>query len=297
MSTFRRDPQGATGDRSTGRDVAGAIESGAREASANPWVTRLAHGGLAARGVIYLLIGWLALEVALGRGGREADQNGALRTVAAKPYGEVVLWLLAVGFAGYALWRFTEVALGETGGDRGWKGRVKSLVRGLVYGALCVTTVSLLIGAGNPSGGSVRQNQTMTAKLMAHSGGRWLVGLVGLTVVAVGAMMVYEGLNRKFLKYLRLGEMSHGTRRLVELLGVVGTVARGVVFAVAGVFVVIAAVRFDPQQARGLDGALKSIGQATGGQLLLGAVALGLMVFGVYGLAEARWRRTTAGDR
>lgn len=270
-----------------GRDA----ESATRSAADSPWLHRLARLGLTARGFTYVLIGLLAVQVAFGARQKETDQNGALVTVARQPFGELLLWLLAVGFAGYAAWRFTEVVLGETGGDVGAKGRVKSLVRGLAYAGLCFTTVSLLIGKGNAQGGSARQSETLTTRAMQHAGGRVLVGAVGVALLAVGVMLVIEGVRRKFEKYLRLQEMSPTTRQVVGNLGMFGTAARGLVFALAGFFVLQAAITFDPHKARGLDGALKSLAGGTAGPWLLGLVALGLVAFGVYGLAEARYRR------
>ncbi|MGI8698107.1 MAG: DUF1206 domain-containing protein [Mycobacteriales bacterium] len=267
-------------------DVASAASAAAR----SPWLHRLARLGLAARGVTYLVIGVLAVQVALGEN-RETDQNGALLTVARQPFGTVLLWLLALGFAGYAAWRFTEVALGETGGDPGAKGRLKSLVRGLAYASLCFTTVSLLTGTGNASGGSARQNVTLTARAMQHSWGRVLVGGIGAVLIGVGAMLVVEGVRRKFEKHLRMAQMSATTRTVVEKLGMFGTAARGLVFALAGFFLIAAAISFEPRKARGLDGALKSLARSDAGPWLLGVVALGLVAFGIYGLAEARYRR------
>lgn len=265
--------------------------SGAEAVARSPWLHRLARLGLAARGVIYVLVGLLAVQVALGHGQRETDQNGALLTVARQPFGKVLLWVLAVGFAGYAAWRFTEVLLGETGGAGGAKGRVKSLVRALVYASLCFTTVSLITGRGNAEGGSARQSVALTARAMQHGWSRALVGVAGAVLIGVGGMLVVEGVRRKFEKYLRLQEMSPRTRTVVERLGMFGTAARGLVFGIAGFFLISAAVTFNPHKARGLDGALKSLARSAGGPWLLGVVALGLVSFGVYGLAEARYRR------
>ncbi len=269
------------------------------QAAASPWIDRLARAGLAARGFVYVLIGLLAVQVALGHGqpaeqpDQQTNQNGALRAVAEQPFGKVLLWALAVGFAGYALWRFLEVAYGEVGGDDGIGGRLKCLVRGLAYASLAFTTVTLVTGAGRAKGGSAGQSQTLTARAMSHTGGRLLVGAVGLVLVGVGIAMVVEGVKRKFLKYLKLSEMTAHTRDIVVKLGMVGTAARGLVFALSGYFVVSAAVTFDPEKARGLDGALKSLVKTPLGPWLLIVVALGLVAFGVYGLAEARYRQTS----
>ncbi len=268
----------------------GGLTGAARSAADSPWVARLARLGLAARALVYLLIGWLALQVALGRSRTEIDQRGALATVAHASYGRVLLWVVAVGFAGYALWRFTEAAFGATGEGRKAGPRLQSLVRGLVYAGLCATTVSLLLGTSRQSQG--QQSSTLTARVLAQPFGRVLVGAVGLALVAVGAAMVWEGVTRAFEKHLRLAEMSPGTRTAVQRLGMVGTVARGLVFMLTGALVVAAAVTFDPQKARGLDGALKTLAAQAYGPVLLGAVALGLVAFGLYGFAEARYRRT-----
>ena len=127
---------------------------------------------------------------------------------------------------------------------------------------------------------------------MRDSAGRWLVGLIGLVIAVVGAVLIYQGVKKKFEKDFKLGEMSPGARKVTEFLGTVGTASRGIVFAVAGVLVVIAAVQFDPQKARGIDGALLALRDTPLGPVLLVAVALGLVMFGLFGLCEARWRRT-----
>ena len=248
----------------------------------------IARAGLVARGVIYLLIGWVALMLAIGHGNNEADQSGALQTLAHKHYGSTALWLLAIGFAAYALWRISEAFFGVTGEGDGAGPRLKSAFRGVVYAFFAVTTVSVLHGSG---GSQAKTQQDVTARVMRHSGGRWLIGAVGVAVVIVGLMLVAEGVRRKFLKTLRLGEMSARTRSTVTALGVIGTTARGIVFAVAGALVIEAAKTFNPAKARGLDEALRTMQNRAYGQLILAAAAIGLLIFGLYGLCEARWRR------
>lgn len=277
-------------------DVGQEAKQNLNQAASSPWIDRLARAGLAARGVVYVLIGLLAVQVALGHGGQQTNQNGALRVVAGQPFGKVLLWALAVGFAGYALWRFLEVVYGEIGGADGVGGRAKSLVRGLAYASLTFTTVTLVTGAGRAKGGSTGQRQTLTARAMSHTGGRLLVGAVGLGLIVAGIGLVVEGVKKKFLKYLRLSGMTANTRNVVVRLGMIGTAARGLVFALSGYFVVSAAVTFDPKKARGLDGALKSLVKTPLGPWLLIVVALGLVAFGMYGLAEARYRQTSDGS-
>lgn len=268
-----------------------SVTSAARRAShsdALGWGARL---GLAARGAIYLLIGVVALAVAFGHSKTETDQQGALAAVARHPGGKLLLVALAAGFACYALWRFSEAAFGVVGDGDGAGARLKSLGRGLVYAFLAVSTVTLLTGSSSGKSQAAQQ-QDITAKVMSHSGGRYLIGAVGVAVIVAGLVMVYEGALRKFEKYLKMAQMSAATRSVVEKLGVVGTIARGVVIALAGVLVLDAAVTFRPSKARGLDGALHALAAQPYGQLLLAAAAVGLVVFGVYGFAEARWRRT-----
>jgi hypothetical protein len=248
----------------------------------------VARTGLVARGVIYLLIGWVALMLAAGRGNGEADQRGALSTLATKPYGSQMLWALVVGFAAYALWRFSEAIWGVTGEGKGSGARIKSGFRGVLYTFFALTTVSVLHGSGSSQ---ATTQQDASARVMQHSGGRWAVGIVGAVVVVVGLSLVVEGLRRSFIKTLRTGEMGRRTRRTVVALGVIGTTARGVIFALAGVLVVDAAKTFNPAKARGLDEALRTLRNQNYGAALLGLAAVGLIIFGLYGLCEARWRR------
>ena len=260
----------------------------ARRASDSPAARALARAGLTARGILYILIGWVAILVALGQSSHQADQQGALQLLAAQPYGLVSLWLLGIGFAGYALWRLSEAAFGVTGEGNGAGPRLKSLVRAMIYGFFAYLTYKIIAGAG---GNQAKKNQDLTATVMRHPGGQWLVGLVGLAIVIAGLVLIFEGIRRKFLKYLQLSQMSPRTRRIVERLGMIGTAARGAVFALAGILVIEAAVTYKPAKARGIDKALLTLRHQPFGEFLLIVAALGLIIFGVYGLCEARWRK------
>jgi hypothetical protein len=272
------------------RSVTTARASGAaRHASDSPAARALARAGLTARGVLYILIGWVAVLVALGHTSHEADQQGALQLLAGQPYGLVSLWLLGIGFAGYALWRLSEAAFGVTGDGNGAGPRLKSLVRAVIYAFFAYLTLKII--SGTSGGSQATKQKDLTATVMHHSGGRWLVGLAGLVIVIAGLVLVSEGLRRKFLKYLRLGQMSPRTRRTVEWLGVIGTAARGAVFALAGILVIDAAVTYKPAKAGGIDKALLTLRNQPFGEFLLILAALGLIIFGVYGLCEARWRK------
>jgi Domain of Unknown Function (DUF1206) len=260
----------------------------ARRASQSRATHVLARAGLTARGIIYILIGVVAFLVALGQTRREADQTGALQLLARQPYGIVLLWLLAIGFVAYALWRLSEAAFGVTGEGNGAGPRLKSLGRAIVYAFFASLTVEVISGTAHNQS---RQQQDLTARVMQHGGGRWLVGIVGIVVVIIGLVLVSEGLRRKFLKLLNLSGLSATARRVVTWLGTIGTTARGVVFALAGVLVVDAAVTHKAAKSGGIDKALLTVRDQPSGEVLLILVALGLIIFGFYGLCEARWRR------
>jgi hypothetical protein len=253
-------------------------------------MTVLARWGLAARATIYLLIGLLAVALAAGSHRGETDQRGALQELTRHRGGVVLVWVIGIGLAGYALWRLSEAAFGVVGEGKKTGPRVQSFARAVIYAFFAVSAfkVASNSGAGSQSG----QQELWTAKAMQHSGGRWLVGVVGAIVVICGLVLVWEGARRKFEKYLDMGRTSRATRNTVEFLGVVGTIARGIVFALAGIFVISAAVDYNPKKAGGLDRALRELADTSAGPWLLGVVAVGLVMFGVYGYAEAKWRRT-----
>jgi hypothetical protein len=254
----------------------------------------LAKLGLAARATIYLLIGWLTVLLAAGKKPPETDQRGALQEVARHNGGFLLLWVIAIGLTGYALWRFSEAAFGVVGEGKNAheKGpRLKSLFRGCVYAFFAVNAFNLLAHARSKS--QAHQQQLLTARVMRHSAGRWVVGLVGAVVIIIGLALVYEGLARKFKKYFALADMPAASRRIVWFLGTFGTAARGVVFGLTGFFLIRAAWDYDARKARGLDGALRNtVADSTLGRVLVAVCAVGLIAFGLYGYAEAAWRRT-----
>lgn len=264
------------------------IRRTARRASNSRAAHFLARAGLTARGVIYILVGWVAVLVALGHSSREADQQGALQMLAGKSYGLALLWLLGIGFAGYALWRLSEAAFGVTGEPSGAGPRLKSLARAVIYAGLSYLTFTVISGTDHSQSG---RQQDITATAMQHTAGRVLVGVVGLAIVACGVALVVEGARKKFMKYLRTAQMSPRARRVVRLLGMTGSIARGLVFALAGALVVDAAVTHKASESGGIDKALLTLRDQPFGEFLMMLAALGLLVFGVYGLWEARWRK------
>jgi hypothetical protein len=252
----------------------------------------LAKLGFAARGTIYLLLGVFAVLLVLGKRAPETDQRGAMQEVARHTGGFVLLWLIAIGFVGYALWRYSEAAFGATGKDKDDKlARLRSLARGLIYTGLAVSAFNLLATARAKS--QANQQQLLTSKVMEYPAGRWVIGIFGAVVMGIGLGLMYQGIARKFKKHFAMADMPSGSRRIVWFLGTFGITARGVVFGLIGFFLVRAAWEYDPSKARGLDGALRStVAESDTGRLLVAVCAVGLIAFGLYAYAEAAWRRT-----
>lgn len=256
----------------------------ARDSEPVSWLARF---GFAGRGLVYVVLGLLAVQVALGHSAR-ADRNGALATIKDKPYGSVLLVVLAVSFAGYAVWRLLDGLVGhrEDDGAKRVGKRLASFGRGVVYAFLAFSTARFVV---SPAGRD--KTKPLTARVMDMTGGRTLVGLVGAALVVGGLAMAYRGLREKFMKRLALASAGHGTRTAVKVIGVVGLVGRGLVLALIGGFLVQAAVTFDPDKAKGLDASLKSLADAPFGPVLLACAAIGLVAFGLWSFVEARYRR------
>ena len=248
----------------------------------------LARAGFVARGIIYGIIGVLALDVAVGHGGKLTDQQGALRAVEEQRFGHVLLALLAVGLGGYSLWRLFRAILGHgpEGADKGLD-RLGALGSGIVYGVMCMIAIQLLAGSSGVTGST----QKTASGAFSWPGGRWLVGIAGLVLIGVGVYQLIRGVRRKFLDDSKTEEMSPGTKTWITWIGTVGHVARAVVFGLVGVFLVKAAADYSAKEAIGLDGALAKLYNQPYGPWLLGAVAAGLVAFAIFSLSEARYRR------
>ncbi len=250
----------------------------------------LARAGIAARGAIYAIIGVLAIKLAFGAGGETTNQQGALAEIAQQPFGKVLLLLMIVGLAGYAIWRLVRAAIGRgpESGEDDLKERIDGVVSGVAYAMLCVTAISILGGSGGGSGGSPDKT---TGGVLGWPGGQYLVGAAGLIIIAVGLEQGYKGITHRFLEKSKTEQMSARVERGFTALGVAGHLARMVVFALIGWFVLRAAIDFDPDKAVSLDGALSAVGHASYGPVLLGLVAAGLIAFAAYSVADARYRK------
>src|SRR5829696_8496237 len=269
-------------------DLSGkARREGDNVAAAKPlgW---LARAGLVARGFVYLIIGVLALKLALGDGGKAANQQDALKTIADRPFGETLLVLVAIGLAGYALWRLIRAAVGHGAEQRdSGSDRVAALASGIAYAILCVTAVEILIGSNSGSG----TPKETTGGVLGWSGGTELVAIAGAVLIGVAVYQAYKGLAKKFLDDAKTSEMGPGVRKGYTALGVFGHVARAVIFALIGYGLIKAAIDYDPQKAIGLDGALRRLADSSYGPALLAVVAAGLAGFAFYSMADSRYRK------
>jgi len=262
--------------------------SASRAANSKP-LEYLARGGFIAYGVIHLLFAWLALQVAFGSS-READQSGALQTVGRQSGGKFLLVLIIIGMVALAVWQAFEAAIGQ-GRPRDKSAlaeRIFSGCRAVLYLYFAFLAYKVVSGANASQGDS---QQSRTSNLMDNTGGRWLVGLIGLVVVGVGIGLIVYGVTKKFEKRFNTAQMSPSVHRTVRRLGMAGYPAKGVAYGIAGILIVAAAVTYDAEKARGLDAALKELAKQSYGPWLLGLIALGIAAYGVYCFFQAKYRK------
>lgn len=309
-----------TARRRAGRS---AKSTGRRAANSAP-LRWLGRAGYAARGVLYVMVGSIAIQAAFGQSGQQADKSGALQEISSTPVGGVLIWLLVAGFIGMALWRLSDAAYPESSSDDGTssgsgsgsgtasssedgtsssdskgsqaasKGsetakRVAALVKAVIYAVIAYSVLKFAIGGGTQS--SDKESVDLTATVMKYPGGQVLVVVAGLALIGGGVFLAYAAWKEKFRKNLELGQIHGRLQRVVVWLGKFGGIARGAVFVTAGVFLVIAAIEAKPQQAKGVDSALRVLASTPLGPWLLLLVAIGLIMFGLFSLCQARWER------
>jgi Domain of Unknown Function (DUF1206) len=261
-------------------DVAGV----ANQLEGNPVLKGGARVGYAVSGVLHLLIGWIALQVAWSGSRRAADESGALQILAGSTLGQITLWLVVAGFVALGLWHLVSaLAARPAPGSSAWPDRAKDLSVGAVHLFVAWTAFSTVKGRPHSN---KEQSTDVTATLLQQPGGRVLVAVLGLVVVGTGAYHVVKGWTRRFLR-----DLSEHPGTLATRAGMFGYLAKGIALAVVGILFVIAAAQNSSSEATGLDGALRALGRQPAGPWLLTAIALGIAVYGVYSFARARHAR------
>lgn len=273
-------------------DLRARAERAARRAvlHAGPVIRFLARTGFAAKGVVYCLVGGLAVLATVGSRGDVTGSSGALQTLLRQPFGKFILALIAVGLAGYALWCFV-LALRDPEqyghGAKGWGKRAGKFATGIIYAGLVLAVVGMIRGTGGNAGDD-RNVQDWTARLMSFPLGIWLVGIVGGVVMAVGARELLAARTTDLDDRLALGRMNPAARRWTLCVSRFGMAARGVVFGVIGGYMARAALHANPHEAKGVAGALRALQSRPHGTVILAVVALGFIAYGVSMLILAR---------
>lgn len=264
------------------------------DVAASPWMERLARFGYATKGVVYIVVGGLATLAAFGLGGEATDVRGALSAIETKPFGKVALATVAFGLIGYVLWRWVQAIADADHKGTKLKGialRIGYFFSGAVYAGLAYSAAKILFDVDEPDESSSETQENWIARVLTMPFGRTLVILTGGFVIGFGLYQIYKGLRAKFRKRLKLGKMNETKDAWATWSGRIGYAARGVVFCIIGFFVVQAALKFNPDEAKGLDEALQTLARNYYGAWALGVVAVGLIAYGFYMLVEARYRR------
>lgn len=248
------------------------------------WFRLLARCGLAANGLVHVLIGAIAISVAIGAGGGRADASGALSQIARTPGGTVLLWVVVVGLFALGLWQIVHAVLASDGDSaKRWARRVGDISKAVVYFAIAVVAVTFAVGGSHSS---TKSSETFSARLLSAPGGVFLLVAIGAGVVAVGCFFIYRGVSTRFTRDIHVPAPPIGTA--VTVLGVVGYAAKGLALTVVGVLFAVAAITFDPSKAKGLDGALRTLAHLPFGAVILVVVGIGVIAYGVYLGARAR---------
>ncbi len=256
----------------------------------SPWLERVARLGYASKGLVYMLVGALAVKAAFGARRQAAGIRGALHTIVRQPFGSILLGVVALGLGLYVVWRLLQAGVDpERKGTKltGLAHRAAYIASGVLFANLAWDAVELTVGWGR---GDVDVAEDWTRLVLAQPLGRWLVALAGLITIGFGLYELYEAYTARFHRKFRLDEMRPVEVTWVTRVGRFGLAARGIVFGIVGSFLIVAALRTDAEQARGLGEALAGLAGGSFGPWLLAVVALGFVAYGLYTLAEARYR-------
>ena len=263
------------------------------QASHETWLEYFARLGYIAKGVVYGTVGLLAIQSALDIGGKVTGSEGAIKSIAAQPYGQVLLVLLVIGLFGYVTWRFLQAFLDPEHRGNDFSDiarRVGYGFSGLFYASIAFSAVKILISASDSGGSSDSTAQSLAGQAMQQPFGRWLVGAVGVFIMGLACYYFYRAITAKFRKRFKLHEMSNVEKTWATWVGRIGIAARGVVYAAVGAFVVQAAVTYDPNKVKTSGGALQSMNNNPTNEILLGLVAIGFIAYAVHMGFQARYR-------
>ncbi|AKT52881.1 DUF1206 domain-containing protein [Arsenicicoccus sp. oral taxon 190] len=265
--------------RGSGKNLGGRLEDAAQTAGNHPALEKAARAGYAVNGLLHLVIAWICLQLAMLRPTGDADQSGALATLASTGAGLLALWLGVVGFAGLCLWQLTEVLVPGLAGDS-WQSRAKDAAKAVIYLVLAVSCFGFATGEHSSGKNRIRD---LTTALMRGFGGRLLVAIIGLAIIGVGIYHVVKGLRKKFL-----ADNERDPGPLAVYAGMLGYPTRGVALGVVGLLFVLAAIDNSTAQASGLDAAFRFVLEQPYGRVLVGFMALGFAAFGIYLFFRAR---------
>jgi len=259
------------------------------------WVESFARFGYAAKGVVYILVGGLAVGAAIGAGGQTSGKRGAVQELLQQPFGQVMLGIVAVGLLGYVCWRFYDAIVDpeDHGSDtQGIFQRIGLAISGLTYLAFSIYCLYTVMGESSSggSGGSGSSRQSLAAEAMSQPFGQWIVGIIGAIVIGKGLYQFYKGLAEKFNDKVNDQGVDRDIKKTYDIAGKVGYIARGVVLSLIGFFVVKAAVEAQPGNVKGTGGIFDFL-QTTGGPWLMGLIALGLVGYGIFMIVKAKYRR------
>jgi hypothetical protein len=274
-----------------GSGVKQQLKRSTQQAAAHPWFAQLARFGYAMKGVVYLVAGALSARAAFGLGGATTDSRGALIAILSEPFGKLMLVLIGIGLIGYVLLRLVQALMDpeHKGSDaKGIALRVGYLISALVYGGLAFSALRIASGRGSAGG---NQMQSWVTRLFALPLGRWLVGIAGLAVIGGGLYQLYNAYRANFSEHIQWNRMSATERTWVVRLGRIGLAARGIVQGLIGLFLLQAALLYDPSKVQGSSGALQSLARPPFGLWTVGVVATGLAAYGIYMLVAARYSR------
>ena len=255
----------------------------ASRAADNTWLERLTRAGFLCYGVLHLLFAYVIAQIAVGEPAADGDQSGAMHKLAEKPFGATLIVIMVIGLVAMAVWQILEIVTVRRHLDR-----LASAGRVAFYSYLAWTGVKVLRGKKTSSADT---QQDAAEGLLGSGAGRLTVVLAGLVIAAIGVGLAYTGITNRFEKHLKVSSMTAATRRLTRRLGQVGYTAKGIAYGIAGVLFVVAAVQYDPDKARGLDAALQALAEQSYGGWLLLLTAAGFVAYGLFAVAEARYRK------